>query len=523
MHLEELAQRIIEQIDAEGRLLRRAGLFVLPLLLLPLMALVAQVLRGGWPLLVGALGASALIVQCGLLTEPLLERVRRSAADAAPYLPPPPALRGVSWSAPLEALLLLPMLAVALASLVLFVPAMLGRTSVWQQLVAAALGLALALYLCWRLAQGTHMLRRARAHYLALLAAQRARSPAAPRGQPADGLLHPGLLARLDAAPMPAARLSAAARALVRLEGYLLLRDAPETSAGVLHAALSAWGEQAHADEQRHWLLPPIGGKLYLPCSARGLVAGALGATARRLGLDGAFSGTLGTWLLRLPPARSYAVQARLLDALAALGVLPRRAVLIHHLTVAGDLAIQAAVPLLLHLLAAPLVLEERPGPARGDDRPFVMSGGGIIDDLDRGVRATGRRTDFVDGFLLLDLPELQEVEHLAAHAINLRVKQLTAWGATCHARPDERRSSAERRAAARYTRLRADLAAFLARYDLGDALLIPWVDGSWAEQWPVVRAIGQAKQRDPAFLPAAQSLRDDALDDLERIAAKGA
>ncbi|MBC8078426.1 MAG: hypothetical protein H7Y32_20280, partial [Chloroflexales bacterium] len=75
--------------------------------------------------------------------------------------------------------------------------------------------------------------------------------------------------------------------------------------------------------------------------------------------------------------------------------------------------------------------------------------------------------------------------------------------------------------AAERYASLRADLAAFLQRYDLGNALLIRWVDGSWAEQWPIVQEIGQAKQRDAAFLPTAQSLRDAALDDLERIATK--
>ena len=64
----------------------------------------------------------------------------------------------------------------------------------------------------------------------------------------------------------------------------------------------------------------PSAAKSICQWCANGTLARLLGATARRLGMDGGYSATLGTWLLRLPPARSYAVAGRLIDALIALG-----------------------------------------------------------------------------------------------------------------------------------------------------------------------------------------------------------
>jgi hypothetical protein len=319
--------------------------------------------------------------------------------------------------------------------------------------------------------------------------------------------------------PLPLLALSPAAQALLRVEAYLLLRDLPDLAERELREALAALARQAHDDEQRHMLLPPVGGKIYLPVVANGALARLLGTTARRLGMDGGYSASLGTWLLRLPPAHSYAVAGRLIDALLALGLPPRESILPHHLTVQGELGQASKLLSLLHLAATPLLFAERAGHAQGDDRPFIMRGGGVLDDMAGRGRHTGPRPDFVDGFIFVQAPGMHGVEHLTAHTINLRVKQGLAFGLLAAVRPYDRRSPAERDAAATYTRLRDDLRALLERHDLAAALDIAWLDGRWSEVWPLILRMSDLKERDPGFLDAAQQLRDGALAELEAIA----
>lgn len=520
MRRDKLVRQLLAELERERILTRRLALIAAPLILFPLMAVAVQMVRSGWMLVTGALAAAVLIAQFDLLTKPALRRVHQLARDAAIYLAPPGenSPRGALLHWP-EGRVYLASLISACASLALFVPTVLAQAAPWQRVAGVLIGGAITLLFCARLRHMLSLVHRYRAHFAAGLPGLEA---AAAPGAPDDtGLLDAALLAQLDAQPLPALRLSPAALALLRTEGYLLLRDAPASGPGDLQAALRAWAEQAHADELCHWLLPPVGGKIYLPCAAHGLLAHQLSVTMRRLGMDGTYSGVLGTWLVRLPPARSYAVAARLIDALLVLGILPPGSVLIHHLTVAGDLGAQAAVPALLHLMATPLVFEERPGHAPNDERPFIMRGGGVIDDLDRGCRTTGPRTDFVDGFLFVNTPEMQAVEHLSAHAINLRIKQVLGWAIYAAQRAPERRSPAEHKAAARFHRLHAEMSTFLGRYALQEALTIRWIDGTWSEQWPVVRALGEWKQKDPAFLSEAQALRDAALAELEELAVR--
>jgi hypothetical protein len=235
--------------------------------------------------------------------------------------------------------------------------------------------------------------------------------------------------------------------------------------------------------------------------------------------MAGGYSASLGTWLLRLPPARSYAVAGRLIDALIAIGLPPRGAILPHHLTVQGELGQESKLLSLVHLVATPLLFAERPGHAQEDDRPFIMRGGGVLDDMAGRGRHSGPRTDFVDGFIFAQTPGMDAVEHLTAHTINLRIKQVLAFGLVAAARPFDRRAPVERGAAAAYGRLRADTRALLERYGLERALDIPWLDGSWSEVWPLIRRMSELKEHDPAFLDAAQGLRDAALDEIEALA----
>jgi hypothetical protein len=244
-----------------------------------------------------------------------------------------------------------------------------------------------------------------------------------------------------------------------------------------------------------------------------------LGATARRLDMDGGYSASLGTWLLRLPPAHSYVVAGRLIDALIALGLPPLESILPHHVTIQGELGQGSKLLSLLHLAATPLLFAERPDHAQGDDRPFIMRGGGVLDDMAGRGRHSGPRTDFVDGFIFVRAPGMDSVEHLTAHTINLRIKQVLAFGLLATLRPYERRAPAERAAAAAFTRLRDDTRALLDRHGLAAALEIPWLDGRWSEVWPLILRMSDLKERDPGFLDAAQQLRDSALDTIERIA----
>src|SRR5262249_49344862 len=120
---------------------------------------------------------------------------------------------------------------------------------------------------------------------------------------------------------------------------------------------------------------------------------------------------------------------------------------------------------------------------------------------------------------IFVQAPSLDSVEHLTAHTINLRIKQVLAFGLLANTRPYDRRAPIERDAAAAYTRLRHETHTLLDRYDLAAALDVPWLDGRWSEVWPLMLRMSQIKEHDPGFLGAAQQLRDSALDELENIA----
>jgi hypothetical protein len=190
-----------------------------------------------------------------------------------------------------------------------------------------------------------------------------------------------------------------------------------------------------------------------------------------------------------------------------------------HHLTVQGDLGPEARVLSVLYLAATPLVFEERPASGRPDERPFIMRGGGVLDDLGRRVRGTGKRTDFIDGFLFVQVPELDDPEYLTGHTMNLRLKQVLAYGLLAAGRPAYQRTPAERRAAEAFERLRDELRRLLAAHGLERVLEVDWIDGSWSEIWPLILQMNQAKQARSGFLDEAQRLRDAALDRLEALA----
>ncbi len=524
MRLDLLIDQLLDSIARERLLLRRAARYLLPLLLLPIGFALAQMARSWLGLLAGGVGAMVMLAQIELIMRPILARARMTDHDISVYLKLAPA--GERPHPAADAPLLLPSALAMAGSMALFLPTILSAATVWQRLLALALGLGTLLAIWQRLAQVAGQLDRVETR---LSVARRQLPVVEPSEKPAtdnrqratdyDGLLDPTLSRRVAVLPMPLLALSPAAQALLRVEAYLLLRDLPDLAERDLLDALGALARQAHEDEQRHMLLPPVGGKIYLPIVSNGTLARLLSTTARRLGMDGGYSASLGTWLVRLPPARSYAVAGRLIDALIALGLPPREAILPHHLTIQGELGQDSKLLSLLHLAATPLLFAERPGHAEGDDRPFIMRGGGVLDDMAGRGRHSGPRTDFVDGFIFVQMPGLDSVEHLTAHTINLRIKQVLAFGLLAGARPFDRRAPVERDAALAYARLHSDTRALLDRHGLAAALDIRWLDGRWSEVWPLILRMSEIKEHDPTFLDAAQQLRDSALDELENIA----
>jgi hypothetical protein len=548
MRLDYLIDRLLDSLAQERLLLRRVTRYLLPLLLLPVGFALAQMVRGWVGLLAGGLSAAVLLAQIELFLRPTMVRARLIDRDMTFYLNLAP--NNVEPNLAPVVPLLIPSALTLASSMAIFLPTILASSPAWQRLAAIALGLG-TLWTIWqRLAQVTSLLdsieRRLSATRINLVAADRRPTtndeagnvrPSSPAlsgvegfvlrrtgraidtAAPQDGLLEPAISQRMAGLPMPVLAISPAARALLRVEAYLLLRDFPGMAERDLLDALAGLAHQAQQDELRHWLLPPIGGKLYLPVAANGTLAHMLGAAARRLGMDGGFSASLGTWLVRLPPARSHAVAGRLIDALITLGLPPAGAILPHHLTVQGDLGQDSKLLSLLHLAATPLLFAERPGHAQGDDRPFIMRGGGVLDDMGGRGRHSGPRTDFVDGFIFVRTPGMDSVEQLTAHTINLRLKQVLAFGLLADARPYNRRAPIERSAALAYGRLRFDLRALLAGYNLEKALDVPWLDGRWSEIWPLILRMSDLKERDHSFLDAAQRLRDTALHELEQLA----
>jgi hypothetical protein len=524
MRLDYLVDHLLESLAQERALLQRLTRYVLPLLLLPIGFGLAQMAHGWLGLVAGGVGAGVLLAQIELFLRPLLSRLHVLRHDMQFYLG-----AGTAGKSPEPALslkLLVPSAAALVVSMALFLPPILAGAPIWQRLLALALGAGVLWSIWQRLSQIIALLDRIEAH-LSVVRSQlsvadhgeRPTTDHGPRTTDQAGLLDPAISHVVAGLPLPVLPLSPAARALLRVEAYLLLRDFPGTSDRALLDALAGLAHEAHQDELRHWLLPPVGGKLYLPIAANGALARLLGATARRLGMDGGYSASLGTWLVRLPPARSYAVAGRLIDALVALRLPPQDAVLPHHLTIQGDLGSQSKLLSIVHLAATPLLFAERSGPAQGDERPFIMRGGGVLDDLGGRGRHAGPRTDFVDGFVFAETPALSGVEHRAAHTINLRIKQVLAFGVQASIRPFERRSPTERTAAMANTRLRDGVRTFLAPYGLESALELDWLGGRWSDIWPLIRRMSDLKERDAQFLEAAQRLRDTALDEIESIA----
>jgi hypothetical protein len=537
MRLDYLIERLLASIVQERVLLRRLSRYVLPLLLLPIGFALAQMVHGWLGFIAGGLGAGVLLAQIELFLRPTLYRAQVIDHDVQFYLRLAPTHQAPDLAPVVP--LLLPSAVTLVASMGVFLPPILAVAPTWQRLLALALGAGVLWAIWQRVAQITALLDGLEARLSvgrsalpgadqarsvrdegarrSSLVAYRASADAVPASQ--DGLLDPSISGIVAGLPLPALPLSPAARALLRVEAYLLLRDFPGTSERALLDALAGLAHEAHQDEERHWLLPPVGGKLYLPVTANGAVANLLGTTVRRLGMDGGYSASLATWLVRLPPARSYAVAGHLIDSLVALRLPPPGLVLPHHLTVQGDLGQESRLLSIVQLAATPLLFAERPGHALGDERPFIMRGGGVLDDMGGRGRHAGPRTDFVDGFIFVQAPDLNGVEHLAAHTINLRVKQVLAFGLLAAARPLERRTPVDGAAAAAYERLRADTRVFLERYGIGGALDLSWLDGRWSEVWPWVQRMSELKEHDAAFLDDAQRLRDAALDRIEDLA----
>ncbi|HEX5691630.1 MAG TPA: hypothetical protein VFX76_16565, partial [Roseiflexaceae bacterium] len=207
---------------------------------------------------------------------------------------------------------------------------------------------------------------------------------------------------------------------------------------------------------------------------------------------------------------------------LVALRLPPPESILPHHLTIQGDLGQDSKLLSIVHLAATPLLFEEQPGRGLDDERPFIMRGGGVLDDMGGRGRYGGQRTDFVDGFVFAQTG-LTRVEQLSAHTINLRVKQVLAFGLLAAARPAERRATVEQRATTAFAQVRRDLRRLLGTHGLEAGLDMSWLDGRWSEIWPWIQQVGELKERDATFLADAQRLRDDALDALERIAVEAA
>ena len=525
MRTDRLIDRLLTNLAAERVQLQRLARYVLPLLLLPIGFGLAQMARSWLGLLAGGIGVGVLLAQIELFLRPLFRRVRATRYDIHFYLG-----SENSSAMPQSSILplLLPSAATFAASLALFLPAILRAAPAWHYLLGLALGAGTFLMIWQRLAQLATLLDQVEWRLVAArsrfaVEKHTSQAPAATsRANDQDGLLDPAIMRAVAALPLPVLPLSPAAQALLRAEAYLLLRDFPNHDQRTVLEAIQNLAREAHQQELKHWLLPTVGGKLYLPIVADGTLAHLLGATARRLGMDGGYSATLGTWLVRLPPARSYAIAGRLIDALVALRLPPPESTLPHHLTIQGDLGQESKILSLVHLAATPLLFEERPGRGVDDERPFIMRGGGVLDDMGGRGRYGGSRTDFVDGFVLAQTG-LTRVEHVSAHTINLRVKQVLAFGLLAAARPTERRAPVEQRATVAYAQMRRELRGLLGRHGLEAGLDMAWLDGRWSELWPWLQQVGELKERDATFLADAQRLRDHALDTLEQIAVEAA
>ncbi|HET9224697.1 MAG TPA: hypothetical protein VFO07_19445, partial [Roseiflexaceae bacterium] len=147
MRLDYLVDHMLGNLAQERALLRRLSRYVLPLLLLPIGFGLAQMTRGWLGLVAGGFGAGILLAQIELFLRPMLSRIQVMRHDLRFYLGPEAA--GEPPDLALAVGLLAPSAAALVASMALFLPAILASAPAWQRLLALALG-AGALWSIWQ-------------------------------------------------------------------------------------------------------------------------------------------------------------------------------------------------------------------------------------------------------------------------------------------------------------------------------------------------------------------------------------
>ncbi|MEM8530076.1 MAG: hypothetical protein AAGF95_04490 [Chloroflexota bacterium] len=521
MHLDILVQEMRAHVAQERLLLHRLSHYVFPLLVLPMGFVAAQVVRDWQGLFIGGLTLAVLLAHIALLSRPILTRARTNIRDIRYYLGVTTTYGTRSFAPILP--LLIPSVVVLTLSMAMVSPVMLAEVAAWQRLLVILLGIMI-LWTIWEqlitITTVLNELEKASIHQ----SHDERQGVTKPVIKPQTevvrqvGLLNTTNAERILRLPFPPLALSPAGHSLLRIEAYLLLQENADISDQELTKVLHDLAQLLFQYELRHQLLPPIGGKIYLPISTGGVLASLLRDTVRCFGMDGGYSASLGTWLIRLPPAYSYHVASRLMDAIATLHLLPEGSVLPHHLTIQGNLGQDSRILSLLYLAGTPLIMQERSDNDQEDQRSFIMRGGGVLDTMDGRGQITGSRTDFIDGFLIVGVPELTDVEKLTIHSMNLRIKQILAYGIYATDRTTVQQSPIEAAVATVYLHFRKDLRQLLEEKGLQKTLSIDWIDSPWNEIWPWIKHLNRLKEHDPRFLEQVQSLRDRSLDSIEEL-----
>src|SRR5262245_31122991 len=263
MRLDYLIDHILESLAQERALLRRLARYMLPLLLLPIGFGLAQMAHGWLGLATGGIGAGVLLAQIELFLRPILSRARVIRHDLRFYFGPEAAGEPPELGPALA--LLAPSVVALVVSMALFLPPILASAPTWQRLLALALGAGVLWSIWQRLSQIVVLLGRLESHLSVvrsqLSVAERkerpmthevpdketrrqgdketsnlpfSRSPYLPvssavggrwsvvGGRSEAGLLDPAISHVVAGLPLPALPLSPAARALLRVEAYLL-------------------------------------------------------------------------------------------------------------------------------------------------------------------------------------------------------------------------------------------------------------------------------------------------------------
>src|SRR5262245_24467756 len=263
MRLDYLIDHILESLAQERALLRRLARYMLPLLLLPIGFGLAQMAHGWLGLATGGIGAGVLLAQIELFLRPILSRARVIRHDLRFYFGPEAAGEPPELGPALA--LLAPSVVALVVSMALLLPPILASAPTWQRLLALAFGAGVLWSIWQRLSQIVVLLGGLESH-LSVVRRQLSvperneqpmtdevpdketnnlpvsQSPCVPvssavggrwsrvGGRSEDGLLDPAISHVVAGLPLPALPLSPAARALLRVEAYLLLRDFPGTS-----------------------------------------------------------------------------------------------------------------------------------------------------------------------------------------------------------------------------------------------------------------------------------------------------